>query len=336
MEAQCDEYSSTSFVDVRGPSLSLFSISAYESNKENSINIVERNAKGKSTKGRFHKLSRVKNATRCAAKKLNRILVKAKTKLIKPACKQVADISIISASTQSTDISTFYEEEEMDEFEDVNLAEFTEFSPRSVIIADDWEYQDVREHRVTDLSWMSFSASSTFDASSSDEKSQSSTQMLNETVSSGNGSLIQQVLAESMADLNKICIQTEETPFKPIKIAKMERKGTPYKMKVPKRLTLYDASEENFQLKLESPDEKETKTEGLDWNENTCFTSNGALKMKMTEDAFGQPELQQTLKSHFILDTTKELLSNQLARKYHQLYQKFISKPRFFLQSLIF
>lgn len=89
-----DEYSPTSFYNSTHPI-------SVNGETEKSLDSEMLNAKVECTKGRFHGISRVKNATKSVAKKFNRIL----TKLKKPLNKQTTTIenNDISVRKQSAD-----------------------------------------------------------------------------------------------------------------------------------------------------------------------------------------------------------------------------------------
>lgn len=199
--------------------------------------VNETAAKETIPKKRFHGLASVKNATKYAAKKINRILGKAKSKIIKPTDKQLADISVLSSTTHLTDVE-FYEEE-IDGFQMVNFNDISRLSMRAAPLTDndhddeddedddDDSYQHIENHHSANESFHSNAQNSSYHSEAS----------LNDS------SLIQQIFAESIADLNMICGRNEKAITIPTKLnaeKKFTRKGTPYKLKMPHRLTLYD------------------------------------------------------------------------------------------------
>lgn len=81
-EEHYDDYSSTSFYDLSNSSLSLFSISAFGViDRSLATEMVQEKMAAQAKDRRFRGISRVKRATKSVAKKLNRILLRTKTKL---------------------------------------------------------------------------------------------------------------------------------------------------------------------------------------------------------------------------------------------------------------
>lgn len=235
------------------------------------------NTKKVAEKRRFHGLAGVKNVTKLAAKKFNRIFEKAKSKLTKSTTKEVANVSIVSTSTQFTDVD-FYDEE-VNEFEEVNFKNTSNYLSCDTLPMDNWNdgfinYQntlnDSGYSKVPDLSFHS-------DTSSFSSNSMS------------------RIFAESIADLNMICErnQKEITIEKPNREKKIIRKGTPYKLKMPYRLTLYDDSPPEM-----TPSHTIQVDENEDEDENQC---NDALNKsnKRINDKENEPRSKCDLKRRF-------------------------------------
>lgn len=214
---------------MSGSSLSLFSTSTYdkEGDKTGSTESISKNENGKRRFG----LSCVKNATKCAAKKCNRILIKAKSKFIKPS-------TLPSSSTKLTNIDDICYET-ADEFEEVDLNEMSRYSSRSTMFLNDWNRRHTNKGDNDSLN-------STLTFNSFDNLG-SSHQSIN--VNSSNSSTSSNSIHQT-ADLSKICTRDETPIVKSSRVKKVMRKGTPYKSKIPQKLTLY---EEGYQS---SADEK--------------------------------------------------------------------------------
>lgn len=81
-EDNYDEYSSTSMYDLTKSSLSLFSLSAYGAiDRSMATEMVQEKMAAQAYDPHVHGISRVKRATKSVAKRLNHILMRAKTKL---------------------------------------------------------------------------------------------------------------------------------------------------------------------------------------------------------------------------------------------------------------
>lgn len=253
------EPSSISYQNVGTSSLSLFSMSGYEMDGDN-LGSIESISKKQNGKRRFG-LSRVKNVTKCAAKKFNRIFVKAKSKLKKTSFQtHLADVSITSSSTQLTDIDDDIFYQTADEFEEIDLNEVSRCSSLNTMFENDWHHRYANEeHRISNDS---FNSISTLNSNITLNSTSQSMNSLNSFTNSTNSSLIHQIFAESIADLNMICAQNEMEIVKPNHVKKVIRKGTPYKLKMPKRLTLYEEdfyslSDEKIDVKQEDVASKE-------------------------------------------------------------------------------
>lgn len=240
MDAQTPiDYPSVSCEDLllggsTASTLSLFSVSAYADQRDTIISNKTDDRKTTGGKKRFHGLVSVKNATKCAAKKINSILVKAKSKIMKSqATKELTNVSILSSSTTLTDVDLYDDDEEVNDFADVNEFDrmnfnvVSRFSSCDTLLLADNQYTEQQQQQQQQKQY------TLTDSRSPNSSFQSET-------SSANSSLIQQIFAESIADLNIICAQNEKAITIPKKEKKLFRKGTPYKLKMPPRLTLYD------------------------------------------------------------------------------------------------
>lgn len=305
------EPSSVSAQNIGTSLFSLFSTSAHDVLKNQHIN-AELPAKKQPEKHRFG-LSRVKNATKCAAKKFNQMFSKAKLRLIKPTLKYSGDISIMSSTTQMTDMDSSYE------FEEVDINDISRFSSRSTVMIDEPDQSHTEGNRLSnsslDLSIRSSVASSASNIS------------LNES------SLMHQIFAQSLADLNMICAQNETPVPAAVEVKKPFRKGTPYKLKMPQRLTLY---EENVSLsKFDGSDSNESVSQPNN-AQNTFdvdavdFRAKNQLEKVSTEMCIeDETELpvKERFKSHFDPGTKKASIAKRIARAYRDFYTKFVSQP---------
>lgn len=307
LESQAVDPSSISYQDVGISSLSLFSTSVYhtECNKTASIESI---ANKENKKGRFG-LSRMKNATKCAAKKFNRILVKAKSKLIKPSLQtQSADVSIVSSCTELTEVDSCYEDAV--ELEEIDLNEVSRFSSQSTMFDEDWNRRHINgEHRLSKDSF--HSTLTTISCSGFDSSFQSTS--LN---SSTNTSLMHQIFTESIADLNTICAQNETFNVKPREVKKFMRKGTPYKLKMPQQLTLYDETEPP------APEEKsensQTEVVSLENSFDFCEDAVDLPVQNSINEKNIDPEPKLEPKKLF---TQKESISKRVARTCREIFQ---------------
>lgn len=306
--------------------LSLFSVSAYANERDAMIvNEVDR----KKSKKRFHGLASVKNATKCAAKKINRILVKAKSKLIKPTAadkQQLANISITSSSTHFTDVDLYDdddhdvddgdEEEEIDEFQELNFNNISSLSTHYTLETDHSVYRPShceQQYRPND----------SIESTAPDSSFQSD-------VSLNESSLIHQIFAESMADLDLICAANEKAITKRDATKKIVRKGTPYKLKMPHRLTVYD---ERYDSLVENREIHQS--EMIFSNENQWFdalnstysNNNNNNSVSIEKEAALQSKFD--LKLHFGRNTPiKESFLKRIAQKCRQIEQ-ILSQPKF-------
>lgn len=180
-------------------------------------------------KGRVLGLLRVKKATRCIAKKLNRVFVTAKTKLMKPLRKHTADIP---ASTATAYVSEWLRTENESQISNAVEIQSDEAFSRSVMLMDDWNGHSL--HRISSMNlFNSMLSLKSPDSSFSSETSDSM-------------SIIQQRIATSMADFHQICAKSEQNPSKTCIASKIQRQGTPYKMRMSKCLTLHNEDVDLF------------------------------------------------------------------------------------------
>lgn len=307
LDLQPIEASSISSRHIDASSLSLLATSAYDTPEDRNIAIEPITMKKiAAAKPRFG-LSRVRNATKCAAKKFNRIISMAKFKLIKPSTKYSGDTSILSSSTQMTDMDLSYESEEVD------LNDISRFSSRSTVRLDDSHQAHTANYRLSNDSF-----NSTMTSSTRFEQSLSSND-----VSLNGSSLMQQIFAESIADLNMIC---GETPtLKLVETKKIIRKGTPYKLKMPSRLTLYEEdlwpSEFSENDSFEVISQSDIESDAVD-----------AIEMETVErepigNRFESPP-KARFKSHFDPVTPKISIAKRIARAYRDLCS-FLSNPKY-------
>lgn len=186
----------------------------------------ESNQKKSNSKSRFG-FSRMKNATKFAAKKFNRMLVKAKTKLIKKSVNLV-DISIASVSSQFTEESYID-----DEFEEIDLNELSEYS---TMLTEDVNLHNNIENRENRSSRYSFNSTVTVLADISTIPNESIDESVAETTLNDSNAM-HKIFVESIADLHLICTQHETQS---IEMKTFTHRGTPSKVKLSKRLKLCD------------------------------------------------------------------------------------------------
>lgn len=304
--------------------LSLFSVSAYASERDAMIvNEVD----GKKSKKRFHGLASVKNATKCAAKKINRILVKAKSKLIKPTAadkQQLANISITSSSTHLTDVDLYDEDdgdgdevEEVDEFQELNFNNVSSFSTHYTPETDNSDYRPShceQQYRPNDSS----------EATAPDSSFQSD-------VSLNESSLIHQIFAESMADLDLICAENEKAITKRDATKKIVRKGTPYKLKMPHRLTVYDERYDSLVENREIHQSEMILSNKNQWFDalNSTYSNNNNSYYGVSIEKEAAPQSKSDLKLRFGRNTPiKESFLKRFAQKCRQIEQ-ILSQPKF-------
>lgn len=310
------EPTSVSSQNVGFSSLSLFSTSVLDEVKSQRISI-EPLAKKQPEKHRFG-LSRVKNATKCAAKKFNQMFSKAKLRLIKPSLKYSGDISIMSSTTQMTDIDATYE------FDELSMNDITRFSSRTTIMIDEPGQRYTESNRMSNCSFDSTMRSSTSSASLSSVS----------IISLNESNLMHQILAQSIADLNVICANNVTQAPVAIDVKKPPyRKGTPYKLKMPQRLTLYeknvslpnfDANDSNGSLLQANNAPNPLETDVDDGNvENQRET---IPTEKLVEEET-QPPAKERLALHFDPGARKASIAKRIAKVYCNFYNKFVSKP---------
>lgn len=220
------ERSSISFCDFENTSRSMSSIFTYGVTKDKPINSEARtNIK----KVRFSRLSRVKKATRCIAKKINQIFIRAKMQLIIQLRKHTLNSSVSSTNVMQNELEPF-RTDKANEPKVVYLTEITELSSRCVMLMKDWKCQSVQLHHLSSPN--SFDSIPKLDSSFADSSFSSET--------SDSMSIIQRKIADSMADFHQICAQAEQKPVKSCAVPKIIRQGTPYKMNMTKSWTLYN------------------------------------------------------------------------------------------------
>lgn len=317
--------SSISYQNDGSSSLSLFSTSGYETEGDN-IGSFESISKKENGKRRFG-LSRVKNVTKCAAKKFNRIFVKAKSKLKKPSFQtHLADVSISSSSTQLTDIDDDILYKTADEFEEIDLNEVSRCSPRSTMLVDDWHRRHANEENR--FSNNSLNSTSTSNSSVGLYSSSQSMNSLNSSTSSTNTSSIHQIFAESIADLKMICAQNETPIVKPSQEKKVMRKGTPFKLKMPKRLTLYE--EDFYSLRSEEMEVKQEEVASKeDEQYDFCTDAVDLLVEKQTKENIVKPEP----KINFI---QKESVGKRVVKEIGKIWKTWLKNNQTIINSVTY
>lgn len=317
--------SSISYQNDGSSSLSLFSTSGYETEGDN-IGSFESISKKENGKRRFG-LSRVKNVTKCAAKKFNRIFVKAKSKLKKPSFQtHLADVSISSSSTQLTDIDDDILYKTADEFEEIDLNEVSRCSSRSTMLVDDWHRRHANEENR--FSNNSLNSTSTSNSSVGLYSSSQSMNSLNSSTSSTNTSSIHQIFAESIADLKMICAQNETPIVKPSQEKKVMRRGTPFKLKMPKRLTLYE--EDFYSLRSEEMEVKQEEVASKeDEQYDFCTDAVDLLVEKQTKENIVKPEP----KINFI---QKESVGKRVVKEIGKIWKTWLKNNQTIINSVTY
>lgn len=309
------EPSSVSSQNVDASTLSLFTTSAYDVLKSHPTT-VEPPPKKQPEKHRFG-LSRVKNATKCAAKKFNQIFSKAKLRLIKPSLKYSGDISIMSSTTQMTDMDASYE------FEEIDINDISRFSSRTTILIDESDQQYSDTNRLSNCSFDSTIGSCT----SVESVSSASVISLNES------SLMHQIFAQSIADLNMICAHNETPVPKTIETKKPIRKGTPYKLKMPQRLTLYEECvrpikfDGNDSIEMLSSTNDKLNPCNVDAIDINVKKQLKEIPIEKCIENKVEPQDKARLKLHFNPVKPKASIAKQIAQTYREFYTKFLSKP---------
>lgn len=276
-------------------------------------------------KKRFRGISKVKYATKCAAKKLNRILAKAKSKLIKPATEELVNISDSSMSTQFTDVDLYDVHYHEEKYPKMQFNDFSRFSSQSTLVIENFNYghipmpnvQPIDDYYAPDDS-LDIS-SRTLETSLHSETSIQSEISLESGASLNDSALIHQIIAESMADLNKICAQNEKTPIQKNEPKRIVRKGTPYKLKMPHRLTLYDSLQYD-----EDTDKSVITSKGNKCNDSVNSTIDRIFN-ENEADLWSKCEHE----SLFGLNTVpKESLFKRIAQKYRHI-ELMLTTPNF-------
>lgn len=324
MDAQTPiDYPSVSCEDLCGGStastLSLFSVSAYANQRDTIISNKTDDRKTTGGKKRFHGLVSVKNATKCAAKKINSILVKAKSKIMKSqATKELTNVSILSTSTTLTDVDLYDDDEEVNDFADVhefdrmNFNTVSRFSSCDTLLLADNQYTEQQQQQQQQKQ---YTLTDSRDPNSSFQSETSST----------NSSLIHQIFAESIADLNIICARNEKAITIPKKEKKLFRKGTPYKLKMPPRLTLYDDDWRNL-----SQDNGEIHPNQIVSIEDQCNSSLNSTNygiLQDVDDNFGS-KCDRTLHIDYS-SRIQESFAKRIARNFCQI-ERMLSNLNFF------
>lgn len=323
MDIQAIESSSISFENMASSCLSLFN-ATNDILEKNTVNIepdtmVEEQ---KNEKKKFG-LSRVKNATKSVAKKFNQMLVKAKSKLIKPSLNNPVNISSESISTQLTDVDNSFE------FEEIDLNEVSRFSSQSTVcVNDEWNDENCGKYNLFNNSLNStMNLNSTMSTYVSDQSFYRSTK----DISLNEKSSIHQIFAASIADLRMIYEETElsmmipnETSLvKPSEVKKIIRKGTPYKMKIPENSSVYNETN--------SPPINEENR--LNKMANIPIDPQNAIQF----DKFikKQTEIETKLKLHNNFDPFKSKVSvtKRVANSCRKLFKNILSAP-YYLFSL--
>lgn len=303
---------------MHGSSLSIYTVSTC-----NSLDYEEsytQYTKKENEKSRFG-FSFMKNATKCAAKKFNQMIGKAKSKLRKPSLRHMIDHSILSTSTELTDIDED-EFEEIDlnrnESEEIDFNLHSKYTSRSTINADKFDRNTYeKKNRV-----FKHSMSSTPSNNSLSSLMNPSTESFGET-SLNCSSLIHQILAESIADLNLICAQqkNEASLMKPTEAKRIIYKETLNKPKISKRLTLY---EDSFQL---PPD-----FDVIDWKEENLRNDTPELVTSDLKDPNGKKLVDPIYKTgpYFNLINRKNSIIKRIAKTYHGLCTNIFSNHMIF------
>ncbi|XP_031632528.1 uncharacterized protein LOC116346544 isoform X2 [Contarinia nasturtii] len=318
LEAQPVEPLSVSCQNILSSSLSLFTTSTNAI--EDAMNDEESNPKKNNGKCRFG-LSNMKNATKNAAKKFNRMFVKAKTRLMqKPSFKHLVDISISSASTQFTDTSYVCND---DDFEEIDLNENFGFSSESIMLVDTLNHHNnVKENRLSHYSFNSTATACT--ELSTTIANDSINQSVAETTINNSHSM-QQIFIESIADLHVICAQHEIKPVEMIEMQEVVRERAPSRVKIAQRLKLCDSI-------CEIPPDKEDidkndrdddvaddrKPERITYNDLSVWWENGAKEKR---------DFQSN--RYFNEIKTEESFAKKFAQTYRHIYQTIISNSTF-------
>lgn len=314
LEAQTIDPLSISYGNVSVSSLSLFSTTAQdmENDKTSSTESI-----AKTGKGRFA-LSRVKNVTKCAAKKINRIFVKAKSKLLKPLQQEEpSNVSIASSYTQLTDFEPSHEDSV--EFEEINPSDVSSYSCQSTTSMEEneWDYcDDINEsHRSSNDSFNSASTSISFDLKSSRNSKNTSWN------SSSSSSLMHQIFAESIADLNMICAQNGPVSVKPSEVKKFIRKKPPHKLKMPQQLTLYDGNSSAASYEKSESNENEVMSineESFDY----CDDIGDLPVQVLSREKIAGPEPKPKSKEGVI---QKETFGKRITRKFGEFWKHMLA-----------